>query len=666
MTSIAKRQVAGIGPERPAGQGLDHNQEESGNNAIYHLLASSEGGATTDLVATVRTGGPQGAVYEAWAARGMVRWVRTYAPGGGYEYRIIEEAGVNPLARQDPRALATLEDELGAGADPTNPQRAFVEPESLTHPYAYERLSQLFDSPNAPDLVVSPRSYAYGRQPGQHGALDVIQSRSPLLFSGPGVKQGVVVEALPRQIDIAPTIARLLGWPLIDGRDSTGRTSTERGVEPDVYLRRQDGEVIDEVLVPSGSTPERVYILLLDGQSHTELTHRLATEPDAIPNLRRLIEHGSLLKWGSITNFPSITWPSHNAIGTGAWCGHHDIVNPTYYLRAERQTVSPQGQQFDTAKFLGADVETLYEAFHRIYGSWTGMHGAFTASLNEPCTRGADHASLERVLIGDRERLKALTREREVDISPKWAENLRDGDADEADFAAAEGHDLRGNGLIDTRALAQAHQLFEDGSHATPTLTYFEFALPDAAAHDFGPHHRGAKLALDESDVRIGRILAQLDDLGLFESTLFVVTTDHGMAIQDISLNGNPARIPERAGMAAVTTEPLIYLRDMAIEIVVAHDGRTCQVTILDNDADTTGEHPPVAGAEVLVADHRDGKVAITRADAAGVCGFAIPADMRPEDLRMSVRADAFNTRHMLLDGSNLALDLVEALYGGR
>jgi hypothetical protein len=327
-------------------------------------------------------------------------------------------------------------------------------------------------------------------------------------------------------------------------------------------------------------------------------------------------------------------------------------VNPTYYLRDERITVSPQGQQFDTAKFLGHGVETLFEAFHRVYGSWNGFEGAFTASVNEPCTRGADHASLERVLVGDRERLKELTAETEGDISPRWTEELQET-----------GHHL--NGLIDNRALGQARLLFEDKRHPAPKLVYFEFSLPDAAAHDYGPHHEGARAALDETDVRIGHILRQLDDLGLFESTLFVITTDHGMAIQDVDLNANPARIPERLGMAAVTTEPLIYLRDLAVEVNVAHDGRTCQVTVLDNDSDPSGERPPIAGAEVLVSNHVDGKVALTRTDAGGVCGFAIPADMRPEDLRMAVRAEGFNPRHMLLDGSNLALDLRGALYGG-
>jgi hypothetical protein len=31
----------------------------------------------------------------------------------------------------------------------------------------------------------------------------------------------------------------------------------------------------------------------------------------------------------------------------------------------------------------------------------------------------------------------------------------------------------------------------------------------------------------------------------------------------------------------------------------------------------------------------------------------------------MAVRAEGFNPRHMLLDGSNLALDLRAVLYGG-
>lgn len=649
MTAAATASSECIGPERPGGQGLDEHQEESGNLAIHKLLTSDDGRAWTDFVATARRARDGSWSYEAWALRGMVRWVRRYAATGGYDYEVVEVIGENPLVRQDHRALSTYEEELAAGSN--NPETNWVEPENLTYPFAYERISQLFDSPNAPDLVVNPKSYCYGRQPGQHGALDVIQSRSPLVFSGPGVKRGGLAEAEARQVDIAPTIARLMGFPLIDGADSTGRTSSERGVAPDVYLRRQDGRVLEEVLDPANGVPERAYVILLDGQSHTELRHRLLTEPGSIPNLRRLIERGVMLRYGSITNFPSITWPSHNAIGTGAWCGHHDIVNPSYYLRETRETVSPQGQQFDTARFLGAGVETLFEAFHRVYGEWDGAQGVLTASVNEPCTRGAGHASLERRLIGDRGELIMLTKETEHEINPRWFEELEE-----------QGHKLQGQ--IDNRALAQARQLFLDSSHPAPIFTYHEFAQPDSSAHDYGPHHEGARAALDETDVRIGHLLRTIESRGLFDSTLFVITTDHGMAQQDVSLKANPARIPQRDGMEAVTTEPLIYLRDLDVGIVVQRDGRTAQVTVLDNDAGPSGEKPPVERAEVLVSDHRDGKLARVLTDASGVAGIGIPADLEPGDLRLRVHADGFNPRHMLMDGSNLALDLRTVLYG--
>ena len=122
--------------------------------------------------------------------------------------------------------------------------------------------------------------------------------------------------------------------------------------------------------------------------------------------------------------------------------------------------------------------------------------------------------------------------------------------------------------------------------------------------------------------------------------------------------------LAERAGIAAVTTEPLIYLRDLDVGIGVAHDGRTAQISVLDNDADTSGVKPPVAGAEILVTDHRDGKVATARTDAGGNAGIAIPADLMPAELAIAIHADGFNSRHMRLDGRNLALDLRQALYG--
>ena len=640
------------GPERPGGQGLDANQEESGNRAIAALLTDPVRGPQTDLVITYRD-----EAYEVWAKRGMIRFQRFYAEGG-YGYRIVEQIGEDPIASQDATALATLAEELEAGAKSgysgTDPARAFVEPEHLTYPLAMERIAQLFDSPNAPDIAVSPKSYAFGRQAGQHGSLDVVQSRTPLVLAGPGIKPGVT-DAMRAEVDVTATLALLLGLPLIDGRDASGRTSGQRGVEPDVYLKRQDGKPILEVLDRDAEgnlrqRPERVYIMLLDGLSNTQLLERLEKDAESVPNLRRLVERGLMFRYGTVATFPTITWPSHNSLGTGAWCGHHDIVNLTYYLRESRRTVTPQGMQFDTAKFLGDGVETLFEAVHRVYGKWDGRQGALTASINEPSARGAGHASLERHLMVDVDRLREMTRARYEETSPRWREDGRE--------------DVYRYSRIDTQALAQALLLFDDEGHPPPMFTFHASFMSDAVGHEYGPHHDAMRTALMEADKHIGDILSLLERRGLLDSTLFVVTADHGMAPTDTSLAANQVQAVLDAGLKAVVPAPFVYLLDMEVVLEPAMDGRTVTVTVLENDADSHGEKPPVADADVRVIGQRGTVLAEARTDAFGVAGLPLPVDADPARLVVSVHSDRFNPRRLRLDGSNVVEDLRERLYG--
>ncbi len=701
MTTVEERIAA---PERPGGQGLDVNQEESGNRAIIALLTDPVRGEQTDLVMTwrgdpspphplsrARERGNSGA-YEVWAKRGMVRFVRFLAPEGGYGYRVIEQVGENPIANQDPTAVSTLAEELEAGAKSgnsgTEPAKAFVEPEQLSYPLAYERIAQLFDSPNAPDIAISPKSYAFGQQPGQHGSLDVVQSRAPLVFSGPGVTAGVT-DAICAQVDVAPTLAKLLGLPLIDGMDSTGRTSSERAVGPDVYLKRQDGRVIEEILQETGnreqeaSGPGRAYIFLLDGLSNTELQERLEHDREAIPNLSRLIDGGVMFRYGTTVNFPSITWPSHNTLGSGAWCGHHDVVNPTYYLRETRETVTPQGQVWDTAKYVSDEIETLYEAVHRVCGTWdpdTG-EGVITASLNEPCVRGAAHATLERRLLVDEEALRETARVNRDDTNPRWKEEGK--------------HGVYRYSGSDIQAMSQSLLLFDSDTQPPPVFTFHEFSLTDAVGHEYGPHDGALRDALIETDKRIGKILSLLERRGLFESTLFVISADHGMAPQKAELAADPAQAVIDAGLKAVVDSPLIYLIDMDVTVEAAPDGRTATVTVVANDVDARGERPAVAGALVSVVQggastlrspfdtsgrtvRDDGRntsaqdgsadkaIAEGRTDAHGVCGLALPVGVNAASLVVRVEHEGFNARHLRLDGSNVVEDVRERLYGGR
>jgi hypothetical protein len=384
-----------LGPERAGGQGLDYNQEESGNRAIFALVRDPQVCGHVDMVITCRDG-----AYEVWAARGMLRFQRLLRDGR-LAFEVVEQIGANPLADQSHTAVATCADELRAAAASGYPtedlNRAFIEPEHLSYPHAYERIAQLFDSPYAPDLVINPKCYAFGRQLGQHGALDVVQSRAPLAFAGPGVRPGVC-DCAPRQVDIAPTICEIMGFPMIDGADCSGRTAAERGVPPDVYLKRQDGHVLREVIT-GDQRPARVYLVIFDGLSNSELRRLLDTRDPAVTNLRRILDRSAFFTFGVTVNFPSITWPSHSTLLTGTWCGHHDVINPTYYARERHQALVPQAQGMMTEGYLRREVETLYEAFHRVLGP-----AAFTASIHEPQGRGADHAALEQRVVGPRDR----------------------------------------------------------------------------------------------------------------------------------------------------------------------------------------------------------------------------------------------------------------------
>ena len=184
------------GPERRGGQGLDSHQYDSGDATILALLAESPAADNVDLAITWRAD-----AYEVWSRRGMVRFKRFADERGALSFEVVEQIGENPIANQDPFIVSTIDEELEAAGRSGNrtddPNRAWFEPYVLSHPYAYERIAQLFDSPRAPDVVVSPKAYAWGIQPGQHGALDVVQCRAPLVFSGPGVRRGTVQAERP-------------------------------------------------------------------------------------------------------------------------------------------------------------------------------------------------------------------------------------------------------------------------------------------------------------------------------------------------------------------------------------------------------------------------------------------------------------------------------------
>jgi len=331
-------------------------------------------------------------------------------------------------------------------------------------------------------------------------------------------------------------------------------------------------------------------------------------------------------------------------------------VNPSYYLRRERKEVWPQWQGTETERFLSTRVETLYEVCHRVLGHWRrpdgtfAAGGAFTASIYEPQGRGADHAALERRLVGDRARLKALAVDHVANINPRWQRDGKKSVHEEA--------------ILDARGLAQVEVLLDAVENPVPTLIIHEFTMTDASGHDYGPHHEGLRAALEETDQRVGHVLDLLEEKDLLDSTLFVVTSDHGMAAQRVELGCHPARHVERVGLKALTAESMIWLRDMDVRVHQDTYTGMVRVSVVENDVNASGEKPPLEAAEVTVHGPNGLVLARLRTDAAGTATLGTPADLSSTDLVLSIRHADFNPRHLRLDGTNIAVDLRGALYG--
>ena len=104
----------------------------------------------------------------------------------------------------------------------------------------------------------------------------------------------------------------------------------------------------------------------------------------------------------------------------------------------------------------------------------------------------------------------------------------------------------------------------------------------------------------------------------------------------------------------------------MAVTVTAHEDGRTALVEVLANDADASGERPPVAGAEVTISTHNAEVLARATTSGGGTCGVPLPAGADLADMYVTVHHDEFNPRHLRLDGTPVYEDLREALYGTR
>ncbi len=456
------------------------------------------------------------AVYSVASSDGHVRFARrrdAASPTGAarWQHDVEVLAGLNPIVRQDPSFLSGLEAELAR----PHPRR-----EDNSYPFAYDHLAQVFDHPDAPDLVVvHSASHYWGEQGGhlgEHGSPGVTQARAPFIAAGAGVARNGMVERGCRLVDVAPCVLELLAGHRAPWHE---------------WLAGADG-VLPHGVVASPGAARHVVAFLLDG-ANPNVLYDLAARGEA-PNLSRLIDMGTAFAHGAIASVPTVTLANHTAILTGRHPGHHGILHNAWVSRSTGdQVVTNSPSTWATATtWLAPGVETVHHLVKR------ALPGSTTISLNEPCDAGADHSVFEQVRRGE-----------ELDRAPG-----PDGLADATERFVRPIKDYRWASRADHTAVEQFRAIWS-GSYRgrqweRPAFSWVNFTLTDAAFHEGGPYSEIAAASVADTDARLGRVLEVVESVGAFDDTAFLVVADHGMQLADVAVTGDWDEALRAAGVS--------------------------------------------------------------------------------------------------------------------
>ncbi len=460
------------------GSGYPRVMSDTIERAIQ-VLTSDECSAIVDMALRRRDG-----IVEAHAAGGSVgftaagaQWVR----------------GRNPLERQDPGALSPLQTER-AGVRPSNGDNQY--------PFAYDNIAHLFDDPRAPDIaVVHTPAHNWedrGGHRGEHGSPGVVQARAPFIVAGRGVRRLGSIPQAARMIQVAPTLCALAGSPPPLGAQASA---------------------LEDVLDPD-DIPKHVVAFLCDG-TNANVLYAMARAGD-LPNTARLMADGTVFEHGLIASFPTVTLANHTTALTGVHPGVHGVLHNAYFDRSTgRQILTNSPATWHLARNeIAPHVETVFEAVGR-------SQAGFTASVNEPCDRGASYATFDAVRDGGEvvSRLQAAM-PNPMDVPLATQAFVRD----RAEYAWST--------AADHMAVIQAKALWSgDDGNPRPRFTWINLILNDAGNHAGGPYSDIGHAALRDTDARLGAILDAMDWGG--GDTAFVVLADHGMEESDPDCTGD-------------------------------------------------------------------------------------------------------------------------------
>ncbi|MBD0370502.1 MAG: alkaline phosphatase family protein [Pyrinomonadaceae bacterium] len=272
---------------------------------------------------------------------------------------------------------------------------------------------------------------------------------------------------------------------------------------------------------------KRVLIISVDGLDARYLNRRDEFGLK-IPNLRRLMSEGAAAR-GVVSVFPSVTYPAHTTIVTGAYPARHRIYG-------NEVLEPPMGTARREWNWYARDIraETLWDAARK--------RGLKVGMVSWPVGVGAGDYNVPEIIRFGGTLLDTLARIKGNSIPQGLLGEIEKRDAKlYAQANKDEQDDMR------TR---MAEYIITEKRPDVMLIHLFDL---DHFQHEKGPFTPESLAILEKSDAYIGRIIEAARRAGTIDETAIFIVSDHGF--MPISKLVNPGVLLERAGLLTVREE---------------------------------------------------------------------------------------------------------------
>ncbi len=280
--------------------------------------------------------------------------------------------------------------------------------------------------------------------------------------------------------------------------------------------------------VSGQTTPKkRALVLSLDGLD-TRYLHDADKYGLRIPTLRSLMANGVTAR-GMIGVYPSITYPSHTTLVTGAMPSKHGIFGNSVFE-------PPIGTRSGDSHWFARDIkaDALWDAAKRA-GMTIGMvsfpvaGGVGDWNVPEIWKQGGT-IEQTRAVIAENARPSGLVEEIEKQFPDIYA-NVKTSEGDDARTRFAE------------YIIAEKR----------PDIMLVHLYDLDHLQHSYGPFTPEAFTILEKTDEYVARLLAAAKRAGTLDETTVFITSDHGF--KAVTKQAHPGVLLRRAGLITATDE---------------------------------------------------------------------------------------------------------------